>query len=456
MNVNTKNRAELKAYFVKNGFPTEGNFADLIDGVLNQRDDGLCKLPDNPLCIAAADAEAKRVLELYRSFGEGIGPEWRLSLDPKIDPDDPAGARTPGLDIADGSGRSRLFLARDSGRVGLGTTTPEAALDVRGVIRADAVYSRTSNPMYHRMYPRDPLVYQDMGVAEEQGAIVKLGSPTYDRTSYATSLWHDRYIIKYGDNNEADGNGAKLTIPAGYDTAWIRVLGNRNTTVKAYFLDGAQESLGLWHGGHRDANCYCPDGSLSDGHHTTHQWLPIPAGRAGALALIAKPDTNLQFWISGVAFSRNPWAHATQSASAYFHAMNGGDPVDSHGALWHWNNDLCRRILKNTRWLLKVPVIPSGRDKLLYLIEHNNNWNGAMHTGITVNGTGIERFCATYDNPFARHWNSKWYNRYIAARIPAEMIPADARYLDVCIDMSLQDHHLHFRELGTHDLELPA
>ena len=33
-----KNRDELKGYFLKNAIPTEGNFADLIDSMLNRQD----------------------------------------------------------------------------------------------------------------------------------------------------------------------------------------------------------------------------------------------------------------------------------------------------------------------------------------------------------------------------------------------------------------------------------
>ena len=78
-----------------------------------------------------------------------------------------------------------------------------------------------------------------------------------------------------------------------------------------------------------------------------------------------------------------------------------------------------------------------------------------MHNGISVNGQSIERFLACYDNPFARHWNSKIYERYLAARIPAALIPADAKWLNVRIDMSQQSHSIHFREIGSHDLEIP-
>ena len=112
-------------------------------------------------------------------------------------------------------------------------------------------------------------------------------------------------------------------------------------------------------------------------------------------------------------------------------------------------------INQKTNWELKVPVVSSGRDKLLYLIEHNSDWNGCMHTGITVGDRPIERFLASYDNPFARHWNSKMYERYIAARIPAALIPAGARWLSVRIHMGNQNNNIHFREIGTHDLDIP-
>jgi hypothetical protein len=47
------------------------------------------------------------------------------------------------------------------------------------------------------------------------------------------------------------------------------------------------------------------------------------------------------------------------------------------------------------------------------------------------------------------------YERYIAAYIPASVIPANARYLSVRIDMRTQDMGIHFREIGTHDAAVP-
>ncbi len=44
----TKSRQELRSRFVRNAIPTEMDFADLINAGLNQADDGLLKLPDQP------------------------------------------------------------------------------------------------------------------------------------------------------------------------------------------------------------------------------------------------------------------------------------------------------------------------------------------------------------------------------------------------------------------------
>ena len=345
-------------------------------------------------------------------------------------------------------------MSLNGGNVGIGITEPNTKLDVDGVVRAK-VFAATS-PMRHWMYPADAKVYQDVFDARAAGVIAKLGNPkVYDDTSHNTNqkLWADRRMIKFGGGNETHGNGLKVTIPEGYNTVWIRVLGDRWNVVHAYFLDGAGENLGLWTGGRRGSNSYAPDGTLTDGLKYHQQWVPIPAGRSGDLALVSKPNTNADFWISGVAFSKNPWAHAVQSGISYHWKVNGGDATEwGHD---DWNGDLISRIKRMTNWELKVPVVYSGRDKLLYLVEHNSNWNGTMHTGITVNGTAIQRFRATYDNPFARHWNSKQYERYVAAYIPASVIRANERFLSVKIDMGKQDEDINFREIGTHDVETP-
>src|SRR5262249_19022468 len=238
------------------------------------------------------------------------------------------------------------------------------------------------------------------------------------------------------------------------DTVWLRVLGDRWNDIHAYFLDDPKTDLGEWAAGWRASNSYSPDGSVGDSSGSVHQWMSIPAGRSGNLALISKKNTNADFWLSGIAFSRNPWAHATQSAVAYYWGFNMGDQAGWNNN--NWGYDVLGCVNNNTNLLLKVPVVPSGRDKLLYIINHNDNANeNFMCSGITIGGNPIERLLATYDNPFSRHWNGRIYQRYLAACIPANLIDKNARFLDVRINMAYQSAPFYFREIGTHDLEIP-
>ena len=131
-------RKALKPFFVKNAIPTQRNFEDLIDGMINQRDDGIVKLPDEPLSLQA-DGNAtsqKKVINFYGSFTDPK-PAWTLSLNPYVDPNNPATAR-PGWNIGDADGNSRLFIDQNTGNVGVGTLDPKAKLDVSGGINMAA------------------------------------------------------------------------------------------------------------------------------------------------------------------------------------------------------------------------------------------------------------------------------------------------------------------------------
>jgi hypothetical protein len=148
MQIGKRSRAELKQYFVKNAIPTESNFAELIDGMLNQKEDGIAKLPNDALSIEAAgdDTSQKNAIHFYNSFSEE-GPIWVLSLNPRQDPLRAATAR-PGFSISDSAGNSRLFIDRDSGNVGLGTVGPlRAGLHVdRGATDNLALMLSSSGP----------------------------------------------------------------------------------------------------------------------------------------------------------------------------------------------------------------------------------------------------------------------------------------------------------------------
>jgi DNA-binding beta-propeller fold protein YncE len=633
-----------------------------------------------------------------------------------------------------------------NGAIG-GALHVQGDLTVAGAVRAP-VFLSTSR-MVHRMYPAKPLIYEDIFEAFKQGVIAKLGTPRleddWNGRHTAANPYRLRPLLQLGSPNDSDGNGAVVTVPEGDNTLWLRLHAN-GAGLKAYFLDGAGGALGHWSSGRRPYQV-CPDGSLPDNTGAAesydHQWLAIPVGRAGKVALISQQSEGY-VWYSGVAFSRNPWAHAAQSARGYALGFNGSRGVSWHsfqffgdqagsiappnsgasfalqwgsqgsgqgqfqfptnvvvdsrgnvyvnervncriqkfdsngryliqwggkgsgngqfdlpqglavdssgnvyvvdrnnhrvqkfnsngGYLMQWGSqgsdngqfqfptgvavdssgsvyvaDLGNRVQKFnsnggylmqwgsrspgsgngqfkephdvavdsssnayvvdygnhrvqkfnsnggylTQWgsqgsgngqfqsptavavdsrgsiyvadmnnhriqkfnkdggylmqwgspgsgngqfnmphgvavdssgsvyvadmnnhriqkfsqgdpVLQVPVIPNGRDKLFYLVnapqlkDETTYDNGLQLTGLRVNGQPVERFLATYDNPFARYWNSRPGCNYNAALVPAELIPADARFLSVEIDLSKQYDDIKFREIGTHDLDVP-
>jgi hypothetical protein len=129
------NRTRLKSYFVKNAIPTEQQFAELMDGMLIQGDDGIVKPANDPLSIEASGDQSsqKKALHFYDSFTDAE-PAWVLSLNPRQEPNNPATARR-GLSIGDSTGTSRLFIDRASGNVGIGTLAPDVKLTVAGGLR---------------------------------------------------------------------------------------------------------------------------------------------------------------------------------------------------------------------------------------------------------------------------------------------------------------------------------
>jgi hypothetical protein len=127
----TKNRKDLKSYFVKNSIPTQSNFEDLIDGMLNQQDDGFIKMPGDPLKIIANDSQG--LINFYEKI-EDANPAWFLQLNPRTDSKVPSSAK-PGFCIADGQNMPRLFIDKATGNLGIGTLAPIAPLDVAQVPR---------------------------------------------------------------------------------------------------------------------------------------------------------------------------------------------------------------------------------------------------------------------------------------------------------------------------------
>ena len=303
----------------------------------------------------------------------------------------------------------------------------------------------------HMYYPEDAIIYQNPFDALEKGAIAKSGNPAgWNDSSFKGQLWNGRNLLHIGTKN-AHPNGLLVRVPEGKTVLWIRVLnGDRWESFQVYTKDG--KDLGNFTSGFRQLTKYCPDGSLSDSFWNFHTWMPVPVPGPGEYIVCGgnrKNDAGNDCWISGIAFSTNPWNHAMNSAVAYHWLVNEGSPSPTWNSQ-NWNNDQLAQLDQNQVYTLMVPVINSGKDKLLYIIEHNNNWDGASHTSVTVNDKPVERLRSTYSNPFARHYNSKIYNRFLALRIPKDIV-GNNRFMKVVIDMRNLSQNIFFREIGTVD-----
>jgi hypothetical protein len=126
----TKNRQELCSRFITNAIPQEGDYADLIAASLNQAEDGLLKLPNQPLALLAPKQPPEKVndpIALLNVFADpaAADPSWQLQLT--------AGDK-PGIGLADHRKNTRLFLDGTTGNLGVGTGTaaPAQRLTVEG------------------------------------------------------------------------------------------------------------------------------------------------------------------------------------------------------------------------------------------------------------------------------------------------------------------------------------
>jgi hypothetical protein len=325
-------------------------------------------------------------------------------------------------------------------------TAQQESLEQVKILEEEIAQMKLDRMNKYFMY-KEAIIYQNIFEPLEKNIISKVGNPVgWDDQSYRVTEFNKRKILQIGTVAQENENGLKINVPEKYNVLWIRVLNDRHNIFRVRpESDPESEKYAC---SFRGLNEISPDGTTSDSFDYIHKWCPIPLRKPGAYMLYSDRNVN-GCWLSGIAFSKNLWNHAKNSGLAYHWQINGGS-----AALWNtdnWNNDVLAMIPAGQISEFIVPVVPSGKDKLLYIFEHNNNWDGVMHTGVSVNDQSVERFRTSYLNPFSIHINSKLYSRYIALRIPKEYIPEDAKFVKLKIDMQMNNNHIHFREIGTHD-----
>jgi hypothetical protein len=110
-NSNSKSRQDLRSRFVRNAIPSEADFADLIAAGLNQADDGVLKLPDQPLGLVRQKPD-QPVLRFYADPA-AEGSAWQLQL---------GTGDKPSFSLAAADGKPALFVDGATGNVGIGAT----------------------------------------------------------------------------------------------------------------------------------------------------------------------------------------------------------------------------------------------------------------------------------------------------------------------------------------------
>ncbi|MFN9637353.1 MAG: tail fiber domain-containing protein [Synechococcaceae cyanobacterium] len=119
---------------MRGAIPTETDFSDLIAAGLNQAEDGVYKLPNEPLSLVRQQAD-QAVLRFYEDPA-ATGCAWQITLTDQ---------GRAGFAIANGDGKTSLFIDKATGNLGIGTNAPNQALTVNGtaaikILRADEMW----------------------------------------------------------------------------------------------------------------------------------------------------------------------------------------------------------------------------------------------------------------------------------------------------------------------------
>ena len=116
-----QNRATLKGFFRKGQMPSEGNFNDLIESMVNKVDDGMSKTIEDGLMLSPIGTSQK-LISFYKSI-EDKNPSWSIDID----------SGTANLNINNQRGDSVLSL-KNEGKVGINNAQPDYELDVKGAV----------------------------------------------------------------------------------------------------------------------------------------------------------------------------------------------------------------------------------------------------------------------------------------------------------------------------------
>ena len=313
-----------------------------------------------------------------------------------------------------------------------------------------------SNPIWQNMYlPNQCIIYDNL--TEVKGTVF---NPSLGSTFSSIAKWNGKDIYMINGCGNYCAFNTEITAPpsgsANYDftVLWVRVLSDRNNS----FVVSTPKMTIKFASGGRILNNISPNGAVGDAMWNVFEWVPVPILLDSTRIIkLAQYNCDSGSWISGLAFSTNPWNHKRISALELYWNVNQGinQIIAPVGAVWGggWNNDEYIQVPAGQTVRFVIPIVVSGRTKMFYMVMNNDVWSEAIQNVSIVSASGGSltpiTMMTTFENPFATHFNSKPFQRYFGGIIDKTLIDASG-----FITMSITAPSatvINFREMGTHD-----
>lgn len=325
-----------------------------------------------------------------------------------------------------------------------------------------------SNPINDYMYLSNQCeIWSDLKPRINKEIITK--NTTFEM-KHDVNKWNGKHIYTTTTRNQrqTNGTGIEITVPkppAGsyydYTVLWVQTLNDRWSDFKVY-NNSPYNTFGKFSTGLRRLNNISPDGAIHNERWDLFEWYPVPIKlNSDRKIMISNFRAGSDTWFSGFAFSTNPWNHCRISGLSLHWQTNKDPESDIDGTnpalVWDnnaWNGDPLIRFPPNTQPVFQIPFVNSDKDKIFYVIEHNNNWGPGI-ISVSIQKTDntyqdIGGLYTTFNNPFSRHFNSKIYQRYYGVIIPKNLLPTNKNFITIRVSTP-DGNPFYVREVGTHD-----
>ena len=384
---------------------------------------------------------------------------------------------------------------------------------IKNIIPID-VYDKKNNYMYD---PDMTYIYNDItGYTNGRDASGVLGGLTINASGFNNSFgattqktdgtwtyywanwgtvddWHGQNVNEIKPNDKE--RGIRLTIPTGCNVLWVALLSKTTEDRYNYFTicDQSMTCYGIYGAGRNLNSNIAPGGFITSiPFDSGLTWVSIPLNWLDTTKSDNKviltcyhPSTlsvQASVWLSKCAFSSNPWNHVGLSASVIYHNLNSTQNLpannnfanfkiaisnalssslswqpDNNTERSNWNGSNRVSVLGNKNAQIRIPIIKSGKNKILYFVTSNTGDQTESLQVSLVNSNSqlipLPNLKTTYSNPFSRHFNSRIYNSYKATIIPYSLIVKDSfgrAFVTINIFAPFGTVFW-FKELGTHD-----